>query len=87
MYAALAKACWDNDPGQRPPFTVVLTKLGEMLAAFQSANSQAAAAQQAQALPAQAAAAAAAPAAPAATNGGAGAVAARPPTPGDVRAA
>lgn len=22
-YAALAKACWDNDPTQRPPFTQV----------------------------------------------------------------
>lgn len=38
-YAALAKAAWDNDATQRPPFTVVLQRLGEMLTAFTSANS------------------------------------------------
>jgi len=69
-YAALAKACWDNDPPTRPPFTTVLTRLGEMLAMFQSANS--AGAQQ------QAAAAGQAPAQQAQPNGGS-AVPAPPP--------
>ncbi len=37
-YAALARACWDNEPLQRPTFHTVLIKLGEMLAAFTQAN-------------------------------------------------
>ena len=31
MYAALSKACWDNDLTLRPTFVNVLIKLGEML--------------------------------------------------------
>ncbi|GLI71621.1 hypothetical protein VaNZ11_016888, partial [Volvox africanus] len=41
QYAALAKACWDNDPAARPPFTLVLLRLSEMLASFTSASAQA----------------------------------------------
>mmetsp|Transcript_11081 Transcript_11081/g.19260 ORF Transcript_11081/g.19260 Transcript_11081/m.19260 type:complete len:904 (+) Transcript_11081:107-2818(+) len=37
-YAALARAAWDNEPSLRPPFTVVLTRLGEMLTTFASAD-------------------------------------------------
>ncbi|GFR46005.1 hypothetical protein Agub_g7483, partial [Astrephomene gubernaculifera] len=40
QYAALAKACWDNDPAARPPFTQVLLRLAEMLASFTSASTQ-----------------------------------------------
>jgi len=38
MYASLAKACWDNEPPMRPTFVTVLSKLSEMLQAFQTAN-------------------------------------------------
>ncbi len=81
QYAALAKACWDNDPPSRPPFTQVLLRLSEMLTSFTTASAQA------QPPPAASpgaapAAAAPAPAGVAAAVGAAAAPAAAPSTPG-----
>lgn len=33
-YAALAKACWDNESTSRPNFIVILSRLSEMLTTF-----------------------------------------------------
>ncbi|MEW5311275.1 MAG: hypothetical protein WDW38_003003 [Sanguina aurantia] len=33
-YAALAKACWDNEPGARPLFGVILSRLSDMMVSF-----------------------------------------------------
>eukprot|EP00798_Chlamydomonas_sp_ICE-L_P026077 gene26077-11781_t len=40
IYATLAKACWDDDPPSRPTFASVLTKLADMLVAFQHVSNQ-----------------------------------------------
>ncbi|GLC39687.1 hypothetical protein PLESTM_000926900 [Pleodorina starrii] len=82
QYAALAKACWDNDPAARPPFTQVLLRLSEMLASFTSASAQAQQQQQQQgAAAAVAAAAAAPPPAMVAAPGGGGGGGTAPHTP------
>ncbi|EFJ39752.1 hypothetical protein VOLCADRAFT_100588 [Volvox carteri f. nagariensis] len=81
QYATLAKACWDNDPAARPPFTQILLRLSEMLASFTSASAQAQQQQQqgaAAAAAAVAAAAAAPPAAPPAVASGGGGGSASP---------
>ena len=36
VYAALAKACWDNDSTSRPNFITILSRLSEMLTTFSS---------------------------------------------------
>lgn len=38
MYAALAKACWEDESSSRPTFVVILEKLAEMQQAFLAGN-------------------------------------------------